>query len=280
MAELRFLFNRTREILVTLNSRGIVTYAASCAFYSFLSLFPLAALAASLVPCAGIPEAALLQYLECIAPVGVAALLRSILSNVYAHVFPALPVSILALLWSSAQAFAEMLKGMTAMIGPTRQTGFLRRRLRAILLTMALLATLLLSLAVLIFGARIVLLLALLFPQTSGLLMLFLRLRHLGMALLLWLLFAFLYRSIPDRRFSFRQVRGGAALAAGAWIAFSALFSLYADRYWNLTLYGSMAALALTMLWLFYCQYIVLAGAGVCAFCAAKKEAVPAETAS
>ena len=69
----------------------------------------------------------------------------------------------------------------------------------------------------------------------------------------------------------------GAALAAAAWMLFSFLFSLYAGQLLDLTLYGSMAALALTMLWLFYCQYILLVGA---ALCVRKKEAVSLKTAS
>ena len=262
-----------------LNRRGLVTYSASCAFYSFLSLFPLAVLAASLVPCAGISQAALLLFLDSIVPVGVSALLRTILSNVYEHVFPALPLSILALLWSSAQAFSELLKGMSAMVDPSRQTGYFARRFRAILLTLALLLTLLLSLAVLIFGSRIVLYLGILYPQAVGFLTLLLRLGRLFMAVLLWLLFVFLYRSIPGHPYSFREVRTGSALAAGAWIGFSFLFSLYASRFFDLTLYGSMAAMALTMLWLFYCQYIVLLGAGFCAR-RSKKEAALETTAS
>jgi membrane protein len=257
-----------------------VTYAASCAFYSFLSLFPMAALAASLVPCIGVSEAALLRFLGTVAPVGVAALLQAILSNVYENVFPALPLSLLALLWSAAQAFSELLKGMTAMTDPARQAGFLKRRLRAILLTMALLMMLLLSLSVLIFGARLALFIGYLFPQVRGLMALFLRLRHLFMGALLWLLFVFLYRSIPDQRFSFREVRTGAALSTVAWIAFSGLFSLYAALFFDLSLYGGMAAMALTMLWLFYCQYIVLVGAGVCARQRSKKEAPRLATAS
>ena len=272
MAKLRALFNRARGFAEGLSDRGLVTYAASCAFYSFLSLFPLAALAASLVPCVGVSEAALLLFLDGVAPASVAALLKVILANVYENVFPALPLSMVALLWSAAQAFTELLKGMAAMVDPGRTTGYLKRRLRAILLTAALL--------ILIFGDRIVLLLGLLYPQRLGLLELALYLRHLVMALVLWLMFVFLYRSIPGQRFSFREVRTGAALAAGAWIVFSALFSLYAGRFMNLTLYGGMAALALTMLWLFYCQYILLVGAGICARKRSKKEAALAGTAS
>ena len=275
MAELRRRFNRVKIFADALSRRGLVTCAASCAFYSFLSLFPLAALAASLVPCVGIDQRVLFRFLDRIAPVAVAALLKTILSNVYENVFPALPISLLVLLWSAAQAFSELLKGMAAMAAPCCQTGYLKRRLRAILMTAALLTTLLLSLAMLIFGARIALLLGIIYPGLAGLLRLVLWLRYLVMAALLWLLFVFLYRSIPGQRLSFQEVRWGAALAAAAWIVFSALFSLYAGRLFDLTLYGSMAAMALTMLWLFYCQYILLAGAGLCAWKRTKKEAVP-----
>ena len=269
-----------RGFAVTLSDRGLVTYAASCAFYMFLSLFPMAALAASLVPCAGIDQAALLHLLGGVVPAGVLAVLRIILSNVYENVFPALPLSVLVLLWSAAQAISELLKGMTAMVAPGRRTGFFERRLRAILLTLALLVTLLLSVAVLLFGARIAVFLSMVYPRLRGLLNLFLWLRYLVMALLLWLLFVFLYRSIPGQGFTFREVRIGAALSAGAWLLFSLLFSLYAERFLNLSLYGSMAALAMTMLWLFYCQYILLAGAGLCGRKRNKKKAVALATAS
>lgn len=280
MAELKTLFKGVKGFADTLSRRGLATYAASCAFYAFLSLFPLAALAASLVPCVGVDEAALLRLIDSIAPAEVTEVLETILTNVYAHVFPALPLSILMLLWSAAQAFAELLKGMRAMTEPGQETSFLRRRLRAIFLTLALLLILLLSLSVLIFGTRIVLLLTILHPNMAGLLAILLRLRYLAMTALLWLLFLFLYRSIPGRGFTCRQARLGAALAAGAWMAFSALFSVYATRFFDLTLYGSMAALTLTMLWLFYCQYIVLVGAGLCGYLQNKTEAAREMTAS
>ena len=264
MAELKTFFNRARTVAASLTDRGLATYAASCAFYMFLSLFPMAALAASLLPCMGIPEAALLHLMDGIAPTAVAGLLKGILTNVYENVFPALPISMVVLLFSSAQAFSKLLKGMTAMVDPERRTNYLQQRFRAILLTMALLTALLLSLAVLVFGSRIVLVMGLMYPNLAALLGPVLWLRYLVMAVLLWLMFVFLYRSIPGQQLSFREVRAGAALSAMAWILFSALFSLYAGRLVDLTLYGSMAAMVLTMMWLLYCQYIVLIGAGLC----------------
>lgn len=259
--------------MVSLNDRGLATYAASVAFYMFLSVFPMAALAASLMPCVGISETAMLHLMDGIVPSEAALLFRTILSNVYRNVFPALPVSLLLLLWSSAQAFSELLKGMAAMTGD-RASSYFKRRLRAILLTIAMLMTLPLSLAVLIFGVRIAVLVQQIYPQASGLLQLILRLRYLVMAVFLWLLFVFVYKSIPNQRFSFHDVGMSAALASLIWIFFSILFSLYAARVLDLTLYGSLTTLVLTMLWMYYCQHILLIGAGICAWKHKKKEAV------
>ena len=256
-----------------MSERGIATHAASCAFYTFLSLFPMAALAASLMPCMGVSQAALLHLVDGFVPSNVTLALEQILTNVYRRVFPALPLSLLVLLWSSARAFSELLRGMAAMAGTDPAAGYLKRRLRAILLIMALLTTLWLSLAVLIFGARIALLLERILPQAARAFMLILRLRHPVIGVLLWLLFVFLYRSIPGQKYSFKEVRTGSALAAMTWMLFSALFSLYADRFLNISLYGSMATMVLTMLWLFYCQHILLTGAGFCAWRHSKKEA-------
>ena len=273
MADLRTLFARIKDFARTLNQRGIVTHAASGAFYTFLSLFPLTALAASLIPCVGISQAALFHLLDGFVPSGVSALLQAILSNVYQNVFPALPLSLLVLLWSAARSFSELLRGMAAMAGDPA-VRYLRRHLRAILLTVALLLTLLLSFSLLIFGAKIAVSMERTAPKAVvGTWAFVLRLRYIGMAALLWLLFVFLFRSIPNCSFTFREVRLAAALSAAAWILFSALFSLYASYLLDLSLYGSMATMVVTMLWLFYCQYILLIGAGICAYTQKKAEA-------
>ena len=263
MADLRTLFTRIKDFARTLNQRGIVTHAASGAFYTFLSLFPLTALAASLIPCVGISQASLFHLLDGFVPSGVSALLQAILSNVYQNVFPALPVSLLVLLWSAARSFSELLRGMAAMAGDPA-VRYLRRHLRAILLTVALLLTLLLSFSLLIFGARIAVGMERTAPKAVvGTWALVLRLRYIGMAALLWLLFVFLFRSIPNCSFTFQEVRLAAALSAAAWILFSALFSLYASHLLDLSLYGSMATMVVTMLWLYFCLYLFFFGAEI-----------------
>lgn len=54
----------------------------------------------------------------------------------------------------------------------------------------------------------------------------------------------------------------GALAAAGAWLLFSALFSVYVNHFAKgLALYGSLTTMVLTMLWVYVCVSIVFYGA-------------------
>ena len=85
------------------------------------------------------------------------------------------------------------------------------------------------------------------------------------------------YGELAPENMTADKVRETLDIVKSNGLVFSALFSLYANQFMDLSLYGSMAAMAMTMLWLFYCQYILLIGAAVCAW---KKEAVSLKTAS
>lgn len=58
------------------------------------------------------------------------------------------------------------------------------------------------------------------------------------------------------------RVLPGALAAAGAWLLFSALFSVYVNHFAKgLALYGSLTTMVLTMLWVYVCVSIVFYGA-------------------
>ena len=74
---------------------------------------------------------------------------------------------------------------------------------------------------------------------------------------------SFLYRYAPDRdEPKWRWVTWGSALAATLWVLASVAFSFYASHVgsYNKT-YGSMAAVAVMMLWLYLTAGCVLVGA-------------------
>ena len=76
-----------------------------------------------------------------------------------------------------------------------------------------------------------------------------------------------LYLVIPNRKSRLLAELPGAVLTAGGWICFSYLFSFYIDHRQNIAFaYGSLTTLAFSMLWLYFCMYILFVGAEINVF--------------
>ena len=75
------------------------------------------------------------------------------------------------------------------------------------------------------------------------------------------LLFAAMYVVLPDRKNSFRGSLPGGLMASLGWMLFSRLYSVYV-RYFSSysNIYGSVYAVALSMLWLYCCVNILFYG--------------------
>ena len=75
------------------------------------------------------------------------------------------------------------------------------------------------------------------------------------------LLFTTLYMVLPNRRNRFADSLPGAMFASAGWLIFSDLFSMYVEHFPNYAnIYGSVYAVALSMLWLYFCVSIVFYG--------------------
>ena len=86
-------------------------------------------------------------------------------------------------------------------------------------------------------------------------------LRFVALLLLQTLLFAVMYMVLPNRRNRFLQSLPGAMLASVGWQVFSDLYSIYVEKFTGYSnIYGSVYAVALSMLWLYCCLSIVLYG--------------------
>jgi membrane protein len=66
---------------------------------------------------------------------------------------------------------------------------------------------------------------------------------------------------LPNRHNSFRESLPGAVLASTGWLIFTQLFSFYVEHFSGYAnVYGSVYAVALSMLWLYCCMSIVFCG--------------------
>lgn len=242
--------------------RHLPTFSASVAFYAFLSLFPLSMLLAGLLNLWEIPQEAVLAFLYRLLPPGVYTLVGSVLYSAYLKGKALVPLSAMILLWSGANAASELIKGMGSAADIEGNLGYLPRRLLAMGLTLLMLLLAPVFLVLLVLSSRLV------------------PFRPLMALPLLWLVIVCLYRAILGKAAAYKRILLCALLSTLSWGVFSTLFSLYVQRLFDPTVYGGLSALVLTLLWLYYCFYILLLGAY---FCCTKKAAsigsgLPAES--
>lgn len=228
--------------------------AACCAYFLFLSLPPILALACSLLRFTPIDQDTLANYLTALVPQSMHSFFEGIISEVYDSGIGTLSLSILALVWSASRAFVAIAKGLNE-IYCGRQRNYIAQRLYASLYTVCLVLATLLSLTVMVFGREIASLLG--FSRLT--MKLVLPLRFVVLFVLLALLFTSFYCFAPNRRLRFRDQLPGATLASFAWILFSFFFSIFVS-YSNFSVYGSLTMIVLTLMWLYYCMTILLIG--------------------
>jgi membrane protein len=147
------------------------------------------------------------------------------------------------------------MSGMNAAYGVKETRGYLHTRLLSIWYTFGFLAVLLLTLVLQVFGNSI-----LGFLQTmDGTLFRFLTevvdLRFFLLLILQTGLFTAMYTVLPNRKNRIIASVPGALLSSIGWLIFSDLFSIYVEQLAEfLTFFGSVYAVALSMLWLYFCM--------------------------
>ncbi|HKF00338.1 MAG TPA: YihY/virulence factor BrkB family protein [Actinomycetes bacterium] len=239
--------------------------AAGVAFYAMLSLFPAMIAAISVYGLVVDPQqvADQVKRLTEIIPQDAANLIAGQLDSV-ARSTPrnlgvGLVVSVLVALWSASSGMKALVAGVNIAYDEHETRGFLKLRGLALALTAGAIVVVALALAA-----------AVAFPAIVGELpggdllataASWLRWPILAAFVIAGL--AVLFRLAPDRDHPrFRWVSGGALVATAFWLLASVGFSFYVDNFgsYNQT-YGSIAAVAILMLWLYLTAFLVLVGA-------------------
>ena len=117
--------------------------------------------------------------------------------------------------------------------------------------------TLLLLLGIMVFGNNI-------YTHFLGRFPVFENLLHFRILICIPVLFGFfliLYTVLPDKRQRLKFQIPGAVVAAAGWMGFSYFFSIYVNKYSRYSsFYGTMTTIALIMVWLYGCMYVLFVG--------------------
>ncbi len=244
-----------------MSKKNISAFAASTAFFLFLSLIPALMLLCAILPYTPVTKANLMYLAREITPDAMDALLVSIISDVYDKSVGIISVTAVATLWSAGKGVLALMRGLNAINDVEENRNYLLLRIVASLYLILMIFAVLLSLLIMVFGNSLIRLIEGFVPQTSYLFDILIHFRTPLVWAVLTVIIALMYAYVPGTRQGFKIQLPGAVFAAVAWSIMTWAFSLYVDEFNGLTMYGNLTTIIILMLWLYAAMYIILAGA-------------------
>lgn len=256
----RKIFILGREFSKQIKENHISAYASSAAFFMFLSLIPILLLLCSIIPYTPITKANLMNALLNIMPDSIDPIAISIVTEVYGKSTALVSITALATVWSGARGIWALSRGLNVINGVDNR-GYFALKFRSCLYTVILLFSIILAMALMVFGDAVDTFMRSTVPSSKYLMDFFSSLKFFIILFLLFIFFMFLFTWLPNERQKWYTQIPGAVFSSLVWVGFSWGFSIYTERFSNFTMYGSLAMVIILMLWLYICMYIVLLGA-------------------
>ena len=185
-----------------MKKKNISTYAASIAFFFFLSVVPMLIMICTIIPYTPITEENLVELVTDFLPDQVDPLAESLISEVYDKSAGILSVALIATIWSAAKGVMALMRGLNAINGVEEQRNYFVIRVIASFYTVVMLVVVILSLFVMVFGDQLVSLALHRIPQLQKIVSFAMNFRPISFYLLLFslVLFWFLRLSLSSDR--------------------------------------------------------------------------------
>lgn len=258
------LFATLQKFFDGISEHNINAHAAASAFYMFMSLVPFVALLSAIIPYTGLSQDTLFEVIDRYIPEALQSIIDSVVDDIYFASGAVLPLSVLIMIWLSSRAFSCLIRGIEDICHMPKYSSYWHRSLMACVYTIAMIAIVIVILALMVFGQEIYAFVSANMPWLASATGWLLRLRFVLAFIVLTLVFLAIYLGVPHSKFKFWQLLPGAAGAGASFLLFTWLFSLYI-KYGSgySTTYGSLATIVISLLWMYWCMYIILLGAAV-----------------
>ena len=240
------------HLIRRLAKKNIPQYAAYASFFMVLALFPTLVLVLSLLRYTGLDVRALTDILQGFLPSPLMPSAEKLIVSAYRATSGAVvSLSALVALWSASRGVHGIVSGLNAIYGVTEGRGYLRTRLLSVVYTFLFLLVLLLTLTLHVFGATVMSYWQISLPFWRFFLLLFVQTA----------VFTAMFMALPNRKNKLKDSLPGALLASAGWLIFSDLYSVYVEHFSGYAnIFGSVYAVALSMLWLYCCMTILFYG--------------------
>lgn len=264
----RTFFRYFLRLSAFLKEKALSAHAGQSAFFFMLSFFPFLLFFFSILRHTPFSEKMFLTLVLQFIPDSFGDFMKNIITDIYASsTTSVISLTAVSALWLGSKAFLSIVHGLNAVYDQEESRNYFVLRIFAFVDSVVFALLLLLILAILVFGnwiATHVLNQVHLFPKILSSII------HMPIIMGISALFVFflvLYKLLPNTHIKFRYHVPGALIASLGWTLFSYLYGYYIDHFSNYSsFYGTTTTIALLMVWLYACMYILFVGGMVNGF--------------
>jgi len=261
---LKALFQLVGLFSRKIRDEHISAFSAQAAFFIIISFFPFVMLLLSMIKYTSIEESDMLKLFTQVFPTAVNPFMVTIIDQIY-HTRNAgtlIPLTAITTLWSAGKGFLAIMKGLNAVYDIEETRHYLQLRIISAFYTLAFAVTIILTMGLFVFGNRLYVWIMQKLPSFLDTALVIISLRTIIGFLVLILFFLVIYVVIPNRKAKVMNELPGAMICAAGWMGFSYAFSYYIDNFSDYaSMYGSLTAIVLFMLWMYFLMYILFIGA-------------------
>lgn len=258
---------RCKKIYDKFSKDEMTVYAAQASFFIIIAAFPFIMLLMALIQfIPSVTKSTLLELITAIIPSTLE--MDSVIVSIIDHIYTNSPVTVLSItaaaaVWSASRGMLSIERGLNRVFGKEKKRNYIVTRLICAGYTIVFMAICILTLVLLVLGSSIQGFISRHFPIIAEITQYIITFRGLFIVILT-LCFAVLYTYVPEKKQRFSKQLLGAVFSTLGWIVFSIAFSIYFNNFSNFSLmYGSLTAIVLMMLWLYFCICIVFLGAEI-----------------
>ena len=136
--------------------KNISSFAASTAFFLFISLIPILYLVCSILPYVNLTQETLRESINAVLPGVIGVFLNSIIADVYGQSAGGISLAVLVMLWSAGKGMMALMRGLNAVNEVEEEKNYFFVRVIAAVYTVLLIVAVIISMVVSGFGKLII----------------------------------------------------------------------------------------------------------------------------
>ncbi len=197
---MRAIISKVSAFFDRLNEDHVGEYSAQCAYFTFLSFIPFIILLLSLIKYMNIDRNTIIYILEAILPTITKNSVFDIIQEVYSKSIETVSISAIFLLWSAANCFYSLSLGLSSVYKGEDKENRLLLRVKGLIGTVIIIITIIMVLLLMVFGNTISRIIEEKFIGFSGIMNFILSIRVILVIVSLFVMFALMYRFVPNKK--------------------------------------------------------------------------------